>query len=230
MQMDFFDFLSKIENYKALVAAGKYTIKNIYSNHPEDVEDIISEALENLLDYFKRKPEKLLEIQRKEKDEMSNYLKKSMRNHVINILKKRNRIKKSNLELMENLTKSGVHYNNWFKGEYQNQEKPSPFVEEVQEDFAGFIADRQNFSLPNLKKHIYHFIEEKYRQESWSYKKSTIDIFFERFEKHMTLQKLKAIYPNKNIPSFNTEANRILKKYLHWVEKRGAFHLYDEKK
>jgi len=198
-----------------LVSVAKYTVRGGYRNDSEDLEDIVLEALEKLLDYFQRKPEKLLVLEDKDPAAMSNYLKKSMRNHVLNVLKRKNREKRLESALTSDLVREVIRGVSAPAGRL----RPCPIPENL------FIEDTPTqtgsaegpASVNRLKRDIHAFIESRYAPRKWDRKKHIIDLFFERFERNLSLTRIQALHPGKNIPSLNAEANRILKKYRVWT-------------
>lgn len=225
--MDFFDFLSNQRNYLALVREGNYEARKRMVFDLEERNDITSEALEKILDYFKRKPEKLLEIESKQKEEMANYLKKAMRNQVINITKHQNREKVLALKFLSDTSRKETEKINTAFLEEPKTNLTQEMVYKIKKKLGLCVIDINEFSFEKMKDEIHFFIEEKYGREYWEYKKETINIFIERFENNISISKLKKEYPLKNIPSLNTEANRIIKKYLYQLKKTQKNKLFE---
>jgi hypothetical protein len=228
--MDFFDFLSNHGNYLSLVREGNYEARKRMVFDLEERNDITSGALEKILDYFKRKPEKLLEIESKQKEEMANYLKKAMRNQVLNIIKRQNREKVLALEFLSDTSRKEIEKINTPLLEEPKTNLTQEMVYKIKKKLGLCVIDINDFSFKKTKNEMHFFIEEKYGRENWEYKKDAINIFIERFENNISISKLKEKYPLKNIPSLNTEANRIIKKYLYQLKKNQKNKLFEIEK
>lgn len=215
--MDLCDFLSQRKNYESLVKKAREVIR---SYGQEEVYDIISEALVLLLDYFKRNPGKLLEIEQKESDEMFHILKVALRNRVFNILNQRNKEMKKILEHMKELTWEDEENTNIFRKVWSTGIRIFRGVKNQ----LGFVSvDINEFTLEKVEKDIYFFIEEKYGREKWNLKKEAIKLYIERFLRDIPIPDMQELYPGKNIASLNTDANRTVRKYLKWLKQNERF-------
>ena len=211
--MDICDYLSERANYFALVKEGEFMVKKGFFYDSDDIPDITSEAMEKILDYFKRKPEKLIEIENMDKEEMSNYLKKAMRNHVINILKRRNRQNKNDIELIKKTIHEEKEKMTFYNLNPSGKDSFGEILNKLR-DRKDFGRDCVNdFNVDFIRNNIHFFIEEKFGRSKWNEKKRAIDLFIERYEENISLKDLKKKYVDINIPSLNTEANRIVKGY-----------------
>lgn len=224
--MDLCDYLSEWKNYAALIREGQYEARRLFVYNAEDIDDITSEAIEELLDYFERKPDKVLQIEAKEAAEMNNYLRKAMRNRVFNIVKKRNRQKAAFIKM---LTDNPELYKRRLDLVEKSGE-PEHFVTEIlniiREKFGLTVPDIDQFNLNSLGKEMHFFIEERFGRERWGSKKEAVDLFLERVEKNMSLIDLEKRYPRKKIASLNTEAHRIMKGYLKWLNSNHKSRLF----
>jgi len=213
--MDLFDFLSDDVNYRGLLKIGVYEVFKRKSCSREDAEDIVSESLENLLDYYQRKPEKLLELESKSNEEMGNYIKKSLRNHVLNIIIRNHKAKIKEIEFIEKMQNSSTEENQF---QYLNQ-LPYQFLSLSEKVNAGLIMDFSRLDCKNMQKDIYLFIEKKYKPGIWENKKEAILLYMKRIKSKKTISQMQALIPDKNISSLNTQAHRIINSYRNWLKK-----------
>ncbi len=215
--MDLFDFLSDEGNYKKLIKIGVYEVFKRISCSGEDAEDIVSESLENVLDYYQRKPEKLMDLESKNNEEMKNYIKKSLKNHILNIIIRNHKAKIKEMEFIEKMQYGGSE-------EIQKQSRhlnqlPDQFLSLSERVNAGLTINFTQSDCKNIKKDIYSFIEKKYKSGMWESKKEAISLYMKRIKEKKTISQVQMLIPDKNISSLNTQAHRIIKSYRNWLKK-----------
>jgi hypothetical protein len=216
--MDLFDYLSEWKHYASLIKEGQYEARRLGVYNSEDIDDMTSGAMEDLLDYFQRKPEKVAEVEAKEMAEMNNYLKKAMRNRICNIVKKRNRQKAAFFQLMAAALedeRERVHVEQMADGRHHSY---AEIFNKIKEKFGLTLNDVHQFNLKETRQDVNFFIEEKFGREKWPDKKEAVNIFLERVEQNLSLTELESRYPQKNIASLNTEAHRLIKRYIKWLK------------
>ena len=190
-QMNLFAYLAEEDRYRTFMRSGLMEVRRRTIVPMEEAEDIVSDAMERLLDYYARKPEKLLVLESMAEDKMNNYLKKALRNHLINVIKSRSRIHFMSLDKST---------------EPQMQNNDSKIDNEI--------------DLQAIREELYYFIEEQFGREKWPQKKEAIDMYIERMVGKTTMGELQKRYPDKKIAVMNTVAHRIVKKYSHWSQDR----------
>jgi len=190
--MDLFVYLTDEDRYRRLLRQGMQEACRRMVLSSEDANDIASEALERLLDYFARKPDQLYRLESMAEGKVTNYLRKALRNHIINIIKKRQR--------------------QVFLAWEEIGEPAAPVAEPVT------AAARD---LPDIRRELHFFIEEKFGREKWAGKKEAVDLFIERVAGKLRMREMQDRHPGRNIAVLNTEAHRIVKKYARWVQKNG---------
>jgi DNA-directed RNA polymerase specialized sigma24 family protein len=207
-RMNLYDFLAVESHYLELFHEGEREARRRLVFQPEEADDVVSEALENLLDYFSRKPEKVFALENMEDEKMKNYLKKAMRHQVINIVKKRNR---RHVLRMDDLAFSAMEI---------PAQRGLVDAENNAVHGAGFLASSHT-SLDQLREELHFFIEEKFGRERWKKKKDAVDLFMERIGKNMRIGDLQKKYPDANVAVMNAIAHRVIKKYSSWIQKNG---------
>jgi DNA-directed RNA polymerase specialized sigma24 family protein len=207
--MNLFDYLALENHYLELFHEGKREARRRLVFQPDEANDVVSEALENLLDYFSRKPEKVFALESMEGEKMKNYLKKAMRHQVINIVKKRNRWLNVRVADLASLA-AGI--------------PGAGGLAEMEDELAEnstLVAAISHGGLEQLRAELFFFIEEKFGREKWRIKKDAVDLFMERVGNNMSISDLQEKHPEMNAAVMNTIAHRIFKKFSSWVQKNG---------
>lgn len=210
------DFLSDNSNVKAILRYGRRVAVSM-GQDTESAEDIAIEAFEQVYEWIKR-PYSYLSFKDFTFERMKNFIYKAIKSRCINILKRENRHLKKVKEFWEKIKNGRIIGP---EGEITTAETPgnTGSSDDLVKRMGAFAVDLNNITLKDLKADIHFFIEEKFGRATWKHKKFTVDIFFERFENDLTIKDLKEKYPGKKISSLNTEAHRIIKSYIKWLEK-----------
>jgi len=206
--VELFHFLSDKENYLVLLDTGSREINRRSHISRDDQQDILAEAMGRILDYFERKPEKLLAVERKSPKEMMNYLKKSIRHQVLNIMlsRHRERIRLLNYSRRcEKERRETIH---------RQQLSTEPMEDELH--WIAMVRDRMN--LQDIRKELNRFIQRKCKPRQQDYHREAVAVFIMRLEQQLTISQLQDRYPEKNIASLNTLAHRIFHRYHRWLK------------
>lgn len=222
--MDAIDFLSDRNNAEAFFRYGR-NMAISKGKDSESAEDIAIEAFEQVYEWTKR-PYNKPSFEDFTLEKMKNYFYKAIKSRCINIM---NREKKRLERVREFLKKIKNGRNIGPESEIITAETPdnagssSALIKQM----GAFAVDLNEITLKDLREDIHFFIEEKYGRANWKHKKFTIDLFFERYENNLTIKDLKEKYPGKRIASLNTEAHRIIKNYIKWLEESGQSRLVE---
>lgn len=206
--MDFCRYLSDKSHYMELIRSGERELRRRGFYDPDEVADISAAALERLLDYFQRHPERFISIEKRPESEFSNYLKKALRNHIRNTINQQSRLQKMHNRLVQDPFMLILH-------DIQPQAIPreNAFGDAVGPD----NKDWQGLSWEQIRKEIFYFIEETYGRAKWATKKRAADFFLFRLKNSLTLKEMNNHYPDFNISSLNTEGHRVIRSFRQWV-------------
>ncbi len=223
--MDLCIFLSVKENYDKLIKMGMQEVLRRTGCSWEDAEDIASQSLCNLLDYYQRKPEKLLELEKKGYKEMQNYLNKSIKNQIMNVIIKKYKKRKRELEIAEKIRKNSQ---NTFQSALQFPEQTLNRTLFINKDMVGKLTgNTRKLTKEVIRKDIYSFIESRFKPEKWKIKKQAISLYIKRMETAKTIAQMQILMPEKNLPSLNTQAHRIISSYRNWLNEKGRLDRFE---
>ena len=216
--MDLCIFLSVKKNYDKLMRMGIQEVLRRTGCSWEDAEDIASQSLCNLLDYYQRKPEKLLELEQKGYKEMQNYIKKSIKNQIMNVIIKKYKKRKKELEIAEKIRKNNQ---NTFQSALQFPERTLNRKLFDNEDMdSKLTGNTRKVNQEVIQKDIYSFIESRFKPEKWKIKKQAISLYIKRMETAKTIAQMQISMPEKNLPSLNTQAHRIICSYRNRLNEK----------
>jgi hypothetical protein len=208
--------MSDKKNYVALMKVAMHEVFKRTGCCNEDAEDIAAESLGNVLDYYQRKPEKLMELELKQYDAMLNYLKKAIKNHVINIIVRNYKQKTKENKFIEKMKKNDsdlLQATIQYPCQILNDVL---FVNDIEDD--DFMNNFKRKGCEDIQKDIFLFIEDKFEPEKWGKKKEAITLYMKRIETNKTIAQMQSSMPNKNLSSLNTQAHRIICAYRNWLK------------
>lgn len=206
--MDLCRYLSDKSHYMELRKAGEKELRRRAFHDRDEIDDIISAALERLLDYFQRRPDKFLQIEEKPQEEMSNYLKKALRNHILNIISRQSRLQRMHNRLVQDPFMLILH-------DIQTQSHPGGSTSNV--DGNPDSESWRGLSWEQIREEIHYFIEEKFGRAKWAAKKAVADFFLQRLREGLSLREMQARYPDRNTATMNTEGHRLIRSFRQWV-------------
>jgi hypothetical protein len=213
VQMELFDFLSDKNNYLTLMQkVMKMVNKQSHLCH-EEAKDIASDAMERILDYYQRKPQKLEELEQMEETKMLNYLKKALSNHVLNILIQKSNKKIKKLKTLADLQRTEIEK---IKNTNINQNEANLIWIKSQ---LGYTAvDSDEICLDRIRRELFQFIQNEFKPHKQEAQKSALDLFINRIKLHLSLKEMQAANPTQNIGSLNTKTHRLFKLYIRWLK------------
>jgi len=206
--MDFCRYLSDKGHYMELIRSGEKELRQRGFYDPDEMADISAAALERLLDYFQRHPEKFISIEKRPQNELSNYLKKALRNHIRNTINQQSRLQKMHNRLVQDPFMLILH--DIQSGEISGEKEAKDPGEPDNNDWQGL-------SWEQIRKEIFYFIEETYGRAKWVTKKKAADFFLFRLKNGLTLKEMGNHYPGCNISSLNTKGHRVIRSFRQWV-------------